>query len=181
MLLTTSREPSDKIRTFCNDIAHSIPNVIRVNRGKLSLDGVAEKAIEIHADHIVIIDRSKKRFANIRFFLTSVSGLVSFPPLINISSVRLRREFEVRTKPIKSLAITVPSENYSVVRMLVHSIGDFFGIPIVSQDEFSSFSAAMRISSSGLGRFQITFVLLPSLVEIGPRIEVSRVVWEEPE
>jgi len=179
VLLTTSREPTDKIRTFCNDIAYSIPNVIRVNRGKLSLDGVAEKALELQADRIVIIDRWKEGFANIRFFRAGIHGLTPFPPLINIASVRLRREFEAKTKPIKSLAITMPSRDSSLVKRLAHSIGDFFGIPVfVGKDSVSNFSAVMRISSSALDRLQITFVL-PALIEVGPRINVSKVVWDE--
>jgi len=180
VLVTTSREPTDKIRTLCNDIAHSIPNVIRVNRGKLSLDGVAEKALELHADHIVIIDHWKDGFANIRFFRTSISGLTPFPPLINIASARLRREFEARTKPIKSLAILMPSENSLAVKRLVQSLGDFFNLPVfVGKDIVSNFAAVMRISSTTSDRFQITFVLLPSSIEIGPRINVSKVIWDE--
>ena len=180
ILLTTSREPTDKIRTFCNDIAHSIPNVIRVNRGKLSLDGVAEKASEIHADRIVIVDRGKVGFANIKFFRTDASGLTPFPPLINIASVRLRREFEAKTKRIKSLAILMPSESSLTVKRLADSIGDFFDIPVLlGQKAISNFSFVMRISSNPPDKLQITFVLLPKLIEVGPRINVSKAVWDE--
>ena len=180
VLLTTSREPTDKIRTFCNDLAHSIPNVVHVNRGKLSLDGVAEKALELDADRIVIADRWKDGFVNIRFFRTGVSGLTPYPPLINVASVRFRRESEAKTKPIRSLAVTVPSQNSSAAKKLAHSIGDFFDIPVlIGQDKVSNFSAVILISTSALDRLQITFVLLPSLVEVGPRINVSKVVWDE--
>jgi len=181
VLLTTSREPTDKIRTLCNDVAHVIPNVIRVNRGKLSLDGVAEKAFELHADRVIIIDRWKEGFANMRFFRMGIHGLTPFPPLINIASVRLRREFEEKAKRIKSLAIVTPFEKSSAVERLAQSLGDFFDTPVfVGQDTVSNFSAAMHISSTVPMRFQITFVLLPALVEVGPRISVSKVVWDEP-
>ena len=179
VLLTTSREPTDRIRTFCNDIAHSIPNVIRVNRGKLSLDGVAEKALGFHADRIVIVNHWKDGFANIQFFRIGAAGLTPFPPLINIASVRLRREFEARTKPIKSLAISISSEDSLTAKRLARSIGEFFNIPMLSQDMGSNFSATMHISSSALNGFQITFLLLPTLVEVGPRINMSKVVWDD--
>jgi rRNA maturation protein Rpf1 len=158
-----------------------MPNVIHVNRGKLSLDGVAEKALEIHADCIVIIDRWKDGFANIKFFQLGASGLAPVPPQINIASVRLRREFEkAGNKRIKSLAITIPSENSLIARRLATATGNFFNIPIfVGQDKISNFSAVMHISSNALNRVQITFLLLPSLVEAGPRINVSKVVWDE--
>jgi len=180
VLLTTSREPTDRMRTFCNDIAQSMPNVIRVNRGKLSLDGIAEKAVEIHADRIVIVDRWKDGFVNLRFFETGISGLSPFPLLINVASVRLRREFEVKAKRIKSLVIIMPSENSSAAKKLSFSIGNFFDVPIImNQGTVSSFSAVMRISSGALDNLQITFVLMPTLIEVGPRVNVSKVVWNE--
>jgi len=179
VLLTTSREPTDKIRTFCNDLARSIPNVIRVNRGKLSLDEVMEKALELQADRIVFVDRCKEGFGIIRFFQVGTSGLTLFPLVINIASVRLRREFEAKTKPIKSIAVTAPlSGNSSTAEKLAQSLSEFFEIPVVGQDIVSNFSATMRISSSALNRLQITFVLLPTLIEIGPRINISKIVWD---
>ena len=180
MLVTTSREPTDKIRTFCNDIAHAIPNVIRVNRGKLSLDGVAEKALKLNADRAVIIDRWKEGFAVIRFYRIGDSGLTLSPPLIDVASVRFRRDFETGVKRVKSLAIVMPLEVSSEAKRLAQSMGKFFDIPVfIGQDKVSGFSAAMRISSNAPNRVQVTFVLVPTLVEIGPRISVSKVVWEE--
>jgi len=38
------------VRTLCKDLSHTIPNIIPVNRGKLSLEGVAEKALELDAE-----------------------------------------------------------------------------------------------------------------------------------
>jgi len=182
VLVTTSREPTDKIRTFCNDIAHVMPNVIRVNRGKLSLDEIAEKALELNVDRVVIVDRGEHGFANMQFFRIGVSGLAPFYPLISIANVRFRREFEVRTKSIKSLAIVMPSEYSSVTKRLVKSLSDFFDIRVfVGQDKVSGVSAVMQVSSKDLDRFQITFYLLPSSVEIGPRINVSKVIWDDSE
>jgi len=181
VLLTTSREPTDKIRTFCNDIAYAIPNVIRVNRGKLSLDRVAEKALELNADRIIIVDRWKDGFATIRFFRTGTLGLIPFPPLLYVTSVRVRREFEAKTKRIKSIAVTVPSENSPATKRLAQAISDFFDTPAsVSQKAVSNFSAAMHISGITSERFRITF-LLPMLIEVGPRIDISKVVWDESE
>jgi len=57
ILLTTSRNPTPKIRTFCNDITRVIPSIVRVNRGKMSMDEVAEKALEYGADQFVVVDR----------------------------------------------------------------------------------------------------------------------------
>ncbi|RLI44046.1 Brix domain containing protein, partial [Candidatus Bathyarchaeota archaeon] len=81
ILLTTSRRPTPRIRTFCRDLARSIPNVVRVNRGKLSLDGVAERAIEFDADRVVIINRWKGGPGKIELFEVGQEGLVLVPPI----------------------------------------------------------------------------------------------------
>ena len=180
MLVTTSREPTDKIRTLCNDIAHAIPNVIRVNRGKLSLDGVAEKALELNADRVVIVDRWREGFAVIRFYRIKAYDLTPSPPVIYIANVRFRRDFETRAKRVKSLAITMSSEISSEAERLAKSIGEFFEIPVFAgEDKVSGFSAAMHISSNAPNKVQMTFVLVPTLVETGPRISISKIVWEE--
>ena len=57
ILLTTSRRPTGRMRAFCRDLANSIPDVVRVNRGKMSQDGVAEKAIELEANRVILVDR----------------------------------------------------------------------------------------------------------------------------
>jgi len=160
-------------------MAYSVPNVIRVNRGKLSLDGLAEKAFELQGDRIVIIDRWTEGFADISFFRIGDSGSLLSPMQIYAPSVRLRREFEARAERIRSLAVTIPFEDSLATSQLAHSIGDFFDLPVfMGQETVSRFSAIMQISSEAWNRFQITF-LLPSLVEVGPRINVSKVVWSE--
>lgn len=180
VLVTTSREPTDKIRTFCNDIAHAIPSVVRVNRGKLSLDGVAEKALELNADRVIIIDRWKRGFAVIRFYRIGAYGLTLSPPVIYIASIRFQRSFEVRAKRVKTLAVVMPLEISSEAKRLGQSIGEFFGIPIfVDQDKVSGSSAAMHISSNLPDKVQMTFVIVPTLVETGPRISISKIIWEE--
>jgi len=48
------------------------------------------------------------------------------------------------------------------------------------EDAASKHQGSMHISSNALQRTQITFVLLPKKIEVGPRITVSHVSWETP-
>lgn len=177
ILLTTSREPTDKIRTFGNDLVHSMPGIVHVNRGKLNLDRVAEKAIELGTDHVVVIDRWKDGFAYMRFFQVGASGLTPFSLQIGVANARLRREFKAKTKRIESLAIIMPSESSSLAKKVAQSIGDFFNFSILQTEDIADYSVAIRVSGNGFLR--ITFVLLPELVGIGPRINISKVEWDK--
>ncbi len=180
ILLTTSRRPTRRIRTFCHDLARSIPNIVRINRGKLGLDGVAEKALEFNADRVVIIDRWRGGPGKIEFFQTGPGGLFPVSPMMYIAGMRLQREFEgTKAKPIQTLTITTPLEKNPQVVKIAEFLSNFLDIPMLSMDEATSrCSAAMHISLDPSRRTQITFMLLPDAVEVGPRVTLSRVVWE---
>ena len=178
ILLTTSRRPTGRIRTFCRDLANSIPDVVRVNRGKMSLDGLAEKAIELEADKVVVVDRWHGGPGRINLFQLSSTGLKLVPPLMLISGIRLRRELKT-TKRARSSAISVePNGSYDLERV-AGCLSTFFGLPIVSLDDaHSEHRASMHFSFNSSKQIQITFMLLGRMVEIGPRATFSKLVWD---
>jgi len=177
ILLTTSREPTAKIRTFCNDLAQVMPNVMRVNRGKMSTDEVAEKALELDAMKVVIVDRGHAGSGTIKFFKVDESGLVSIPPIIHVSSITLTRELGAsRGKPAVSL-VTSPSETSKEISRLAGALSKFFNIPILlTSKPFEVGSTVMTVSCDKTDRIVATFVS-ESSGEVGPRIVVSSMEW----
>ncbi len=180
ILLTTSRRPTGRIRTFCRDLANSIPDVVRVNRGKMSLDGVAEKAIEVEADQIVVVDRWRGGPGKINLFQLS-TGLKPVPPLMLLSRIHLRRELKEGTKRVRSSVVTVePAASPELERIAGH-LSKFFGLPVLSLDEAAeSCRVSMHFSFCSSRHLQITFMLLQQMVEIGPRLTLSKLIWEVP-
>jgi rRNA maturation protein Rpf1 len=180
ILLATSRRPTRRIRTFCRDLVRSIPNVVRINRGKLSLDGIAERALEFNADRVVIVDRWRGGPGKIVLFQNGPEGLIPVFPLMYVSGVRLQREFEeTKTKHSSSLTITTPREKTTEVAKIAEFLSNFLNISMSSMDEaVSGYPIAMHISLNASGHIQITFMLLPENVELGPRVTLSHVVWE---
>jgi rRNA maturation protein Rpf1 len=179
--LTTSRRPTPRIRTFCRDLACSIPNVVRINRGKLSLDGIAEKTLELNANQVIIVDRWKGGPGKIELFKIGQEGLVPIPPIMYVAGIKLRREFDkVKTKPVRSLIITTQSEKSDEIIRIARSLSNFLNVPLSQMDKtVSKFKTSMHISTNDLHRTQVTFILcLPENVEIGPRVTLSHVVWE---
>ncbi|MDH5418726.1 MAG: hypothetical protein OEX06_00110 [Candidatus Bathyarchaeota archaeon] len=179
ILLTTSRRPTKRIRTLCHDFVRSVPNIVRINRGKLNLDGIAERAVELNANRIVAIDRWKAGPGKIKLFRIEPTGLIPVPPLMYVAGVRLRREFEAKTKPIRSLVVTMEPETPTETVRIAEHLSDFFNLPRLSIDEAATkYQASMHVSLDAPRRTQITFMFLPQMVEIGPRITLSKVVWE---
>lgn len=178
ILLTTSRNPTPRIRTFCNDLERVIPNVVRVNRGKMSTDEVAEKALEHDTNRVVVVDRRHGGLGAIKFFQVGESGLVSIPPVVHVAGMRLRREFGVsKVKPARSIVLLSP-ENSSQVSRLADTFSKFFGMPILPMNEaVKTGPTRMGIRRDEGNRIVITFVVEPNHVEVGPRIIVSSVEW----
>ena len=181
MLLTTSRRPTGRIRAFCRDLANSISDVVRVNRGKMSMDGVAEKAIELEADRVVVVDRWRGGPGKINLFQLSSTGLKPVPPLMLIKKIRLRREFKEGTRRAQSSAITLEPEDSAELIRIGGCMSKYFGLPVLSLDEAcKSHSASMHFSFDSSRHIQITFMLLSRMVEIGPRVTLSKLIWEVP-
>lgn len=175
ILLTTSRRPTNRIRRFLRDFAFCLPNIIRVNRGKLNLDGIIEKALEINANRVAIVDRWKGGPGKIQLFLVKEASLAPVNPIIYIRGIKLRREFKIETKPIQSFVITTASEGSSYIEQIAESLAIFFDIPVLSIEQaVSGYSASMYISTT-LSQTMITFVLLPEFTEIGPRISIAKI------
>jgi len=175
ILLTTSRNPTPRIRILCKDLARVVPDIVRVNRGKMSVDEVAEKAIEQGANHVVIVDRWQGGPGKIEFYRIGSEGLVLIPPILHVAGIRLRRELTpTKMKPVRSLVITQSDGGSNEI---AESLSKFLNIPVVFEnEELPNHQTAMNIAQDAAGQSQITFILLPQKVEIGPRITLRRAV-----
>lgn len=179
MLLTTSRRPTGRIRTFCRDLAYSIPDAVRVNRGKMSLDGVAEKAIGVDADKVVLVDRWHGGPGKVSLFQLSSTGLEPVPPMMLIKSIRLRRELNEGRRGTRSSVITLePKDSPELTRIAGH-LSKYFGLPVLPLDDASNHHrASMHFSFDSSRRIQFTFMLLGRMIEIGPKVTLSKLVWD---
>jgi len=178
ILLTTSRNPTPTIRAFINDLSRVLPNTIRVNRGKMSTDEVAEKGLEHKAERVLIVDRLHGSLGKIKFYQIGESGLVSVSPTIQIAGLRLQREFEVsKVKPAHSVVLSI-SERSEEMMKIGNAFSTFFGIPTVSMNEAVKIAPTlMYVSRDKTNRTVISFMAEPEHVEIGPRIVVLGVEW----
>ncbi len=172
------------MRSFCRDLSHTFPNTVRINRGKLSLESVAEKALELDAEKVVIVERWKGGMGKIRFFGIGGKGLDNVPPLIYIESVKLRRDFgknREKKRRMKSLAVASSRKIPLEVKRLENVLSRFFSVPILPFSEVANHKCdiAMQISTDQSDNVIIKFMLLPGFVEeAGPQIRISRLVWE---
>jgi len=166
------------MRSFCHDLAGCLPDIVRINRGKLNLDGIAEKALEIDADRVVMVDRWRGGPGKIQLFFMKETSLTPVPPLIYIRGIKLRREFEIKMKKVQSSVITISPESSFHGEKIAVVLARFFNIPVLSVEQAGSrYSASMHVSANNSSRITITFVLLPEFREVGPRIGLAKVAY----
>jgi U3 small nucleolar ribonucleoprotein protein IMP4 len=178
ILVTTSRNPTSTMRTFSNDLRRIIPNAVRVNRGKMSIDEIAEKALEHEVDRVIIVDRWQGGFGKIRFFKIGESGLVSIRPIVNIASIWLQREFDAsKTKTVSFLFVSSSSTEKELSKV-AEAFSNFFNIPALLMDATAKTNATvMHLSLAKDSKIEITFMVEPQHVEVGPRIIASSMEW----
>lgn len=176
ILLTTSRNPTPRIRTFCNELSRMIPGIVRVNRGKMSADEVAEKALECEADRIVIVDRRHGGPGDIKLFKIGETGLVSTPPVIHVAGIRLQRDFGSSRSRSAGYIVVVSDDKGESLR-LSDAVSVFFNLPIRPMQSFLEETATqMYVSKDKAGRVAMTF-MSGLHREVGPRIVVSGLEW----
>lgn len=184
ILLTTSHRPTRRVRSLCNDLARSIPGLIRVNRGKMNLLEVAEKTVEVGSEKFIVVDRWKGDPGRIRFFKVFDASFREIPPRLYISGVKLRREFGIPKNLAKKTFSSLFLENSETVNSYIErirvKISDFLEVPMLRllKNESFNYKAYMRIVKGEDCWAYISFFLLPDNIEVGPRIKISHAVWD---
>jgi rRNA maturation protein Rpf1 len=156
---------------------------MRINRGKLGLREVAEKALELGVEKVVIIDRWNKGFGKIEFFEVGHNGLTKAMPIVYLQSVKFRRDFgeqNATVRKTKSIAAIIGSKENFETRKFEEFLADFFNVPALSLPEVlnNNYDVAAQISTEPFERMTITFRLIPELVEAGPQLTISHLAWE---
>jgi len=170
------------MRTLCKDLAAAIPSLKKVNRGKMSFYDIEERAVEIGADRVLIIDRWKGRPGRIRLFEIK-NGIQQIPPQIYVRGVKFRRDFKIKSvnqRSPPSIFIEEPEGMSEEIERLSETFARFFEIPKVKPEmigEPQDFEV-MRFSVEPENIIRVSFYLMPKNIEVGPRIRISHVVWE---
>jgi len=144
----------------------------------MSLNGVAEKALELECDKVVVVDRWREGIGKISFFNITSNGLEASPPSLFISNILHRRDFGKKIRG-RASAVTVNPKDLAKLQQLTNSFSEFFILPFMSLNEAAKkhiVSLHLMLDSSGNPR--ISIMLARQMVEIGPQVTVSKLVWE---
>lgn len=174
ILITSSRRPTQLVRTLCNDLSRTIPDSVRVNRGKMSLGQVAMEALSHEADRIIIVEREKGLPSKILFFFIQKEQLVHFNPVIYIKGVKTQDQIGRKSRYLSGVALTISIKEGNNILKLANALSLFLRLKLVQNpSEIQKFEASLHVSES-----KIAVTSPPKRKEIGPILFLKKVMWQ---
>jgi len=173
ILITSSRRPTQLVRTLCNDLNRTLPNSVRVNRGKMSLKQIAMEASSQEVDRVIIVEREKGHPSKILFFTIEKEELVHFNPVIYIKGVKTQDQIGQKSRYLSGIALTVSSEEELDLLKLASALSWLLRIKLIHNPrELQKFEASLHVSES-----KIAVTSPPKMKEIGPVLFLKKVMW----
>ncbi len=175
LLITTSRRPSRRTRTFIRDLYHVIPGAKRVNRGKKSIEDLKKLAIGEGFKRVLIVGTLRGNPSTLTFIATLPAEIRYLPLMIWLKGVALRREMTKKRAPYaRTLGVVVTSE---VPREFGLGFSEGFGVEKPKEIENSrdltelvEYSDVVLLIQKKGGDLVASFYFTHPLMELGPRM-----------
>ncbi len=174
-LLTTSRRPTQRVRSFCNDIVHISPKTfIKQNRGKRNLAELAVEVYEKNLDGMILVSTSKGNPGKIDFYTIVGGGKLRRLLAVIIGGVKLLREmpYNAPRVPSRELYVTYV-EPQRELSTLATALSKALKAPLVDLTALPDNGAIIRIEPSKRFLAALSIRDLESQLPCGPLINVK--------
>lgn len=175
--LTTGRQTNQRLNSLLKELAHTIPRARIVRRGKSGLDDLARRMFNDGLEYGLILQRWQGGPGRMDFFKVHADGLNSFMLSLILNAVKLRREYPNPRRAVAQAVsydegITEPSHR------LVLNLCTLLGLSETRSPNTPEIKTTLHISELPGGTIRIAVTSRPKLVEIGPTLLVSRLIWD---
>ncbi|RLE92514.1 MAG: hypothetical protein DRN04_10020 [Thermoprotei archaeon] len=180
ILITSSRRPNPRLRTFCKDLAKVLPDAIKVNRGKMSIEEVAIKAYQLEIDHVIVVGKGRGGNPGRMIFLKIYEDKYEILPLIiGIEGVVLIREIKNADVPEKVASTIIASNTDQLPDLLSDALG-LSSIEVESIEDLQGTADTIMWIEKVKRKYIIRFFNGQNLRLSGPIIKVNKVVRKCP-
>jgi rRNA maturation protein Rpf1 len=174
--LTTGREPSQRLNSLLKELARAIPNARVVRRGKSGFEDLGRRFNEAGLGHAIILHRWHGGPGRMDFFQVEAKSLKQVPPSILLGTVKLGREYAHRRKHV-ARAITCDANVSETTRRFARQLSMVLGLPESPLSATPEIGSTFHISESKGGSVLVALTS-PEREEVGPRLVVSRLIWD---
>ncbi len=180
IIITTTRRPSRRTRSFVRDLYHVIPEAVRRNRGKMSLEDLNDLALELGAERVLVVGTSRGNPSSLTFYEPSP---LTIRPIsqIHLRGVSLRREItEKRAPSSKKFCVSYHSQELGhLAQILTESFAleePFLASLEQLEDLYPQCDLSLHLSSEKGGGDDIlstaSFYRTHPTFEVGPRMRI---------
>jgi len=175
--LTTGRRTSQRLNSLLRDLAHIIPRTKIVRRGKSSLDDLTALFLEQGLDHAVVIHRWHGASGRIDFYNIRTASMEPVPPSVLFSSIRLRRDQEVRRRQWVEAISHDPAVSEEA-RGFSRTLAGVLELPETSAPIDPRVRATIHVRERSDKHIEVAASSSPVMAEIGLKLLVSRLLWD---
>ncbi len=166
------------MRSLSHDLEMVFPNAIQMNRGKLGLSEIVERALKMGVDRIIILERWKGGPGRIRFCQLASGEVASVHPILILGGVKTQIDFGHRKNLSNNLALTIHEKSSKEIVDLALYLSNFLGIPSFEEGRLGErFKAAIHLGPTPTQEVKIWFTSPPMVEEVGPRLVIRKIVW----
>ena len=177
VLLTTSRDPSRRTRSFLNDLVTSIPHSIRFTRGKATLKDLYLIAKRRGTYGIVITFQEKANPSALVYYAVRAEGLLK-KYLLKLSDVSLRREIKDSQKPLNigKLVINIGKVFKDFPQEVAEALIEMFRPQVITEGGGVSLIDAIELVIGMDEESLVSFLCMSTGRVCGPQFKISKVI-----
>lgn len=178
--LTTCRKPSRNLRTFARNLSNSIPNVVRFNRGKISIKELIDKLKELGSDRLILLYRKNGNPGIIKFYKLLNNELRLAPPIMLLVGVNFAKHQDSKHQRRKKYSAELISFEDSLEKeslKFVEEVSDFLELPHLSSNLCLKYKVTLHFSMINDSIIKIALTSPPGESEVGLYLLIKKVMW----
>ncbi len=171
ILITTSREPSQRTRSFVKDLVSVIPGSERLTRGKAPLEDLIYEAEDREAERVVVVEERQGNPSRIIVYDLNGKPIYTFI----LRGVSLARERDSRVYGAENVCVRL----YHLMPgadKIAKAFADAFGLKVVESPEETADCDIILDVEEERGYWKVFFRVPSSKKVVGPIIRVREVV-----
>lgn len=185
ILVTTAHRTNPRVRSLAKELALSLPNATRVNRGKMSYAALFEYAKSLGASRVIVVCRGLRgNPGRITFLDTTARELCFYPLILKLGGVKLAREAGVRPSPPRHVVVVAPQEPEAVE--FAQELAGALNLTLVEGinvgELTGTYDSALLVEPvhSPRASFAVRFVNPSTLAPRGPRLLIEKYYLRKP-
>lgn len=175
--LTTGRQTNQGLNSLLKELSHAIPRARVIRRGKSSLEDLGRRFCDKELDYGIILQRWHGGPGRIDFLRVEAKGLTPVAPSVLLRAVKLRREYEHQGKHAAQ-AITCDARISQSTRRFAQQLSMILDLPQSTIPADFKVKSSFHLSEFRDGSILLTMTSPPGQEEVGPRLLVSRLIWD---